>query len=99
MWTVSIRDHTARFVQFDLDLHCPQTLPVSSSVRKEITLTVLDLCKSKAFADENLNMAPMSEKNVSYTAENIVGKGENGGNQHFLLFPRCFSKVFCFGDV
>ena len=22
--------------------------------------------------------------------ENIVGKGENGGNQHFLLFPQCF---------
>ena len=23
--------------------------------------------------------------------ENIVGKGENAGNQHFLLFPKCFS--------
>ena len=22
--------------------------------------------------------------------ENIVGKGENAGNQHFLLFPQCF---------
>ena len=22
--------------------------------------------------------------------ENIVGKGENAGNQHFLLFPKCF---------
>ena len=22
--------------------------------------------------------------------ENIVGKGENHGNQHFLLFPQCF---------
>ena len=22
--------------------------------------------------------------------ENIVGKEENGGNQHFLLFPQCF---------
>ena len=22
--------------------------------------------------------------------ENIEGKGENGGNQHFLLFPQCF---------
>ena len=27
--------------------------------------------------------------------ENIVGKGENAGNQHFLLFPQCFfSKSF-----
>ena len=24
--------------------------------------------------------------------ENIVGKGENAGNQHFLLFPQCFPK-------
>ena len=22
--------------------------------------------------------------------ESIVGKGENAGNQHFLLFPQCF---------
>ena len=22
--------------------------------------------------------------------ENIVGKGENAGNQHFLLLPQCF---------
>ena len=25
--------------------------------------------------------------------ENIVGKGENAGYQHFLLFPQCFQKV------
>ena len=24
--------------------------------------------------------------------ENILGKGENAGNQHFLLFPKCFQK-------
>ena len=24
--------------------------------------------------------------------ENIVGKGENAGYQHFLLFPQCFPK-------
>ena len=24
------------------------------------------------------------------TFENVVGKGENAGNQHFLLFPHCF---------
>ena len=26
--------------------------------------------------------------------ENIVRKGENAGNQHFLLFPQCFPKCF-----
>ena len=25
--------------------------------------------------------------------ENIVGKGENAGNQHFLLFPAVFSSI------
>ena len=24
------------------------------------------------------------------TFENIVGKGKNAGNQHFLLYPQCF---------
>ena len=26
--------------------------------------------------------------------ENIVGKGENAGDQHFLLFPHRFQKPF-----
>ena len=26
--------------------------------------------------------------------ENIVGKGENAGHQHFLLFPQCFENAF-----
>ena len=25
--------------------------------------------------------------------ENIAGKGENAGYQHFLLFPQCFQKA------
>ena len=24
------------------------------------------------------------------TFENIMGKGENAGDQHFLLYPQCF---------
>ena len=27
------------------------------------------------------------------TSENIVGKGENAGNQHFLLYQQCFLPV------
>ena len=27
------------------------------------------------------------------SVENIVGKGENAGYQHFLLFPQCFVKA------
>ena len=29
--------------------------------------------------------------------ENIVGKGENAGNQHFLLFQQCFLR--CPGQI
>ena len=32
-------------------------------------------------------------------AENIVGKGENAGHQHFLLFPQCFPKPSCLGSL
>ena len=31
--------------------------------------------------------------------ENIVGKGENAGYQHFLLFPQCFQKASFLGVV
>ena len=41
MWTVQIRDQTAHSVQSDLDIHCPQKLLVSSSVRKDLTMNFL----------------------------------------------------------
>ena len=31
--------------------------------------------------------------------ENTAGKGENAGNQHFLLFPQCFPKPFSSGSL
>ena len=31
--------------------------------------------------------------------ENTVGKGENAGYQHFLLFPQCFQKAFNSGSL
>ena len=31
------------------------------------------------------------------TFENIVGKGENAGNQHLIPLPQCFQKVFYLG--
>ena len=31
--------------------------------------------------------------------ENIVGKEENAGYQHFLLFPQCFQKAFFLGSL
>ena len=31
--------------------------------------------------------------------ENTVGKGENAGYQHFLLFPQCFPKLSSLGSL
>ena len=31
--------------------------------------------------------------------ENIVGKGENAGFQHFLIFPQCFQKAPYLGSL
>ena len=43
----------------------------------------------------------MTEKSkfVLVKIENIVGKGENAGNQHFLPFPTMFSKNLFLGAV
>ena len=50
------------------------------------------LVKPEAFADYKIN----ENKNLEFVVvrvENIAGKGENAGNQHFLLFPPCFQKA------
>ena len=54
---------------------------------------ILGLPKLKAFADEKLNVT-QDMKVVFHRIENIVGKEENAGYQHFLLFSRCFQKAF-----
>ena len=52
----------------------------------------LDLCRLKAFADDKINVTDKLKFALG-RLENIVGKGKNAGNQHFLLFPRCFQKA------
>ena len=59
---------------------------------------LLDSSKLKAFADNKINVTEKL-KFVSGRVENIVGKGENGGYQHFLLFPQCFEKVSYTGPL
>ena len=51
----------------------------------------MDWSKFKAFAHEK-NICDVKMKFVSERIEIILGKGENAGNQHFLLFPKCFQK-------
>ena len=53
----------------------------------------LDWSKLKGFADNKMNVTEKL-KFVLGRVENIVGKGENAGIQHFLLFPQCFQKFF-----
>ena len=52
---------------------------------------ILDMSKFKAFADDTLNVYQILKFSLG-RVENIVGKGENAGYQHFLLFP-CFQKA------
>ena len=52
---------------------------------------ILNQLKLKAFAEDKINVTQES-KLVLGRVENIVGKGENAGYQHFLLFPTMFSK-------
>ena len=54
---------------------------------------ISDWSKLKAFADNKLNVT-QNTKVVFHRLENIVGKEENAGYQHFLLFPHCFQKAF-----
>ena len=52
---------------------------------------ILDQSKFKAFADGKINVTEKVESDLG-RVEN-VGKGENAGYRHFLLFPQCFQKV------
>ena len=54
---------------------------------------MLLLSNSKILSCYKLNV-DKSNFIVSERLENIVGKGGNAGDQHFLLFPQCFQKAF-----
>ena len=53
---------------------------------------ISDWSKLKTFADDKTDLTEKL-KFVLGRVENIVGKGENAGYQHFLLFPRCFQRT------
>ena len=53
---------------------------------------ILDQSKLKAFADDKIDFVEMMIY-ILDMVENTVGKGENAGYQHFLLFLQ-FSKAF-----
>ena len=59
---------------------------------------ILHWTKLKAFADDKLNFAKMRMFLLG-RIENIEGKGENAGYQHFILFPQCFQKQSFTGSL
>ena len=59
---------------------------------------ILDWSKLKAFADNKVNVTKKL-KFVLGTEQNIVGKEEIAGNQHFLLFPQCLQEAFLSGSL
>ena len=59
---------------------------------------ILDWSRLKALADDKINVTEKL-KFVLRRVENIVGKGENAGYQHFLLFPQCFQKASFQGSL
>ena len=59
---------------------------------------IVDWSKFKTSADDKIHVTE-NFKFVLGIVENIVGKGENAGYQHFLLFPRCFPKGSSAGSL
>ena len=53
---------------------------------------ILTSTKLKAFADDEFSVAKMMIS-VFDKIETIVGKEENDGYQHLVLFPQCFRKL------
>ena len=54
---------------------------------------ILNQSKLKELAEDKIN-GTRKLKSVFGWVENIVGKGENAGYQHFLPFPQYFQKAF-----
>ena len=59
---------------------------------------ILDWSKLKAFADNKINVNEKLKFALGMV-ENTVRKGENAGDQHFLLFPQCFQKASYTGSL
>ena len=59
---------------------------------------IFDWSRLKAFADDKTNVTEKIQF-VLGRVENIVGKEENAGCQHFLPFPQCFQKATFSGSL
>ena len=73
------------------------TVPYNPEFNSLSNDKILDVTKLKAFADDKISVAQMIIS-VFDRLENIVGKGENAGYQHFL-FTQCFQKASFLGSL
>ena len=85
------------FIHFNLKLLSANSFSLEDSqifhLGNEI---ILELSKLKAFKANNLKVY-QKLKFFLERVENLVGKGENAGHQHFLLFPQCFQSASSLG--
>ena len=81
-----------RFVQKGRTLFWKRYQAISSVFNSLPNNKTFDLSKLKAFADNKISVS-LKRKFVLERVEIAVGKGENAGYQHFLLFPHCFQKA------
>ena len=65
-------------------------LSIKSIYQLSYVNKILALSKLKVFADDNFNVIQMVRFFFG-RVENILGKGENAGYQHFSLFLQCFN--------
>ena len=54
---------------------------------------VIRVVKSRDCVVKSTTQSRLSTTLYKKPFENIVGKGENAGNQHFLIFTKCFLSV------
>ena len=50
----------------------------------------MDSLPKDTFSSIHFHTIPTFNDREKEAFENVVGKGENAGNQHFLPFPQCF---------
>ena len=67
--------------------------PYGSRINSLPNNKILASSRLKTFAENKLKVCSNYEF-IHNRIENSVGKGENAGYQHFLLFPKCFQKPF-----
>ena len=89
-------------VLYDNGLTLFHTTPTFNVPREQLNPLpnnkTLNLSKLKGFTHNSLNMYQNLKFDLG-RVENIVGKEENAGYQHFLLFPQCFQRASSLGSL